>query len=107
MEHYARAFATPERLHAMCEDYRAGATCDFEHDMADVAAGNTIACPLLAIWGATGIPARSGDDVDSDPLSVWRRWANDVTGGPLDSGHFLAEEAPQETTAALLDFLGR
>jgi haloacetate dehalogenase len=96
--HYRAAFAAPERIHAHCEDYRAGATSDLAADETDRAAGKKIACPLLALWGAAGIPSESG------PLAIWCEWASDVRGQPLDSGHFVAEEAAAATAAALTEF---
>jgi haloacetate dehalogenase len=97
---YRAFFAEPARVHACCEDYRAGATLDRRHDEADLAAGRTIAAPLLALWGGAGFPAQ-GDN----PLDVWRRWAPDVRGHAIDCGHFLPEEAPEETASALAEFL--
>ena len=99
LESYRAAFADPARIHAMCEDYRAGATLDRAADDTDFAAGNKIVPPLLALWGDVGIPA-SG----TNPLEVWRRWANDVRGEGVPSGHFLPEEALEPTLRALLDF---
>lgn len=96
---YRAAFADPQRIHAMCEDYRAGATLDTAADEADLAAGRKIEPPLLALWGESGIPAAG-----ESPLDVWRRWARDVRGQGLPGGHFLAEEAPEATLRALLDF---
>ena len=96
---YRAAFHDPARVHASCEDYRAGATIDRALDDADRAAGRKIAAPLLALWGAKGIPARG-----ESPLEVWRRWAVHVSGMGLDCGHFLPEEAPEATAKALNDF---
>ncbi len=96
---YRAAFRDPARVHAMCEDYRAGATIDRAIDDADHAAGRKIAAPLLALWGAGGIPAKG-----ENPLEVWRRWATDVRGAGLDCGHFLPEEAPEPTAKALAAF---
>ena len=96
---YRAAFREPARVHAMCEDYRAGATLDRALDEADQAAGRKIAAPLLALWGGTGIPARG-----ESPLEVWRRWAITVSGQAISGGHFLPEEAPQATTEALAAF---
>ena len=96
---YRAAFREPERVHATCEDYRAGATIDRALDEADRAAGRKIAAPLLALWGAKGIPARG-----ESPLAVWRRWASDVSGKGIECGHFLPEEAPQATAEALAAF---
>lgn len=94
---YERAFANPETVRACCEDYRAGATIDYELDAADFGK-RKVECPMLALWGQRpNTPPR-------DLLPTWREWATDVRGGPIPSGHFLAEEAPEETAAALLEF---
>lgn len=98
---YRRALDDPGALEAMCEDYRAGAGIDREHDDADRAAGRTIACPLLVLWAARGGLPRFYSDV----LDVWRPWATDVRGAAIDARHFLAEERPLETTDHLLTFL--
>jgi haloacetate dehalogenase len=94
---YVRAL-TPEAIHAICEEYRAAATLDYEHDEAD-RGRRQIACPVLALWSGRG-PV----DAWYDPLAVWRGWADDVRGRALDCGHFLAEEAPEETYAELRAF---
>jgi haloacetate dehalogenase len=99
LAHYHAFFSDPLRIHATCEDYRAGRTTDLAHDEADRAAGRKIACPMLAIWGASGIPSET-----KNPLDTWREWANDVRGFAIDCGHYLPEEDPQATAAALLDF---
>jgi haloacetate dehalogenase len=85
---------------AACADYRAGLTTDLVHDRADRAAGRRIACPLLALWAA-----QSSDGTPIDYEGVWRRWAEDVEGAEIPSGHFLMEEAPEQTAQALLRFL--
>lgn len=100
LAHYRHFFTQPERIHATCEDYRAGAFVDFETDAADVAAGRKIACPVQVLWGAAGIAAEG-----SGPLETWMIWADDLRGQAIDSGHFIAEENPKETLAALLPFL--
>ena len=98
---YRRCYSDPATIHAMCEDYRAAASYDFDLDETDRKAGNRIGCPLLALWGAKGnLPAWY------DVLEVWRAWADDVRGQALDCGHYLPEEAPQATLAALRPFLG-
>lgn len=99
LAHYLTALRDPLRIHAACEDYRAGAYADFEHDKADREARKTITVPLLALWGGTGL-ASSG----ATPLDVWKNWATDVRGNPIEGGHFLPEENPQGTAQALLGF---
>jgi haloacetate dehalogenase len=96
---YLRCVRRPETIHAMCEDYRAGATYDFELDEADLRAGRKIGCPLLVLWAGR-------DELEEwwDVLEIWRGWADDVRGRPLDCGHYLAEEEPDETYAELRAF---
>jgi haloacetate dehalogenase len=93
---YARCVRDPAVVHAVCEDYRAGATCDRQLDDEDRAAGRTISCPTQVLWAGRGALSAW-----YDTLAVWRDWADDVTGEALDSGHFLAEERPAETLAAI------
>jgi haloacetate dehalogenase len=97
---YLRCARDPETIHGMCEDYRAGATFDFDLDEADRAAGRRIARPLLALWGGRN----DLEELFGDPLAIWRAWADDVRGRALDCGHYLAEEAPEETYAELRAF---
>jgi haloacetate dehalogenase len=92
-------FCDPDRVSATCEDYRAGATVDYQHDRADLEAGNRIQMPLLALWGEKGI-ANSVED----PLAMWRTWCPKAEGAALPCGHFLPEESPDQTCQALLDF---
>ncbi len=101
---YLRCFRDPATLHAMCEDYRA-APLDVAHDEAD--ADRRIACPLLVLWGARQANRPGWPSVALDIAASWRGRAEDVTARPLDCGHFLPEEAPDETTEALLAFLSR
>jgi haloacetate dehalogenase len=100
-ETYLRSFGTPAGLHATCEDYRAGATIDLALDRADVTAGRRIMCPTLVLWGAKGTVGRV-----FKPLETWRDLVQSPTGAALDCGHFLAEEKPKETAAAMLEFFG-
>jgi haloacetate dehalogenase len=97
---YRRVLDDPGAVAAMCEDYRAGATIDVEHDRADRDAGRQIACPVLVLWAGRGGLPRFYPDV----LDVWRPWAPDVRGRALDSAHFMAEERPQDTAAELRAF---
>jgi len=101
LAHYRAFFTEPKRLHATCEDYRAGATCDLAADEADRAAGRRIACPTAVLWGAKGIPSST-----TGPLAIWREWCEQVEGHAIVSGHFLPEEAPDDTAKAIGDFLG-
>ncbi|MFK4730317.1 alpha/beta hydrolase [Agromyces mediolanus] len=101
LDEYARCF-DDATIAASCADYRAAAGLDFEHDRADRESGRAIAAPLLALWGASSYVGRN-----FDVAAVWRGFAAGVEGRPIDADHYLAEEAPAETAAALLDFLGR
>jgi haloacetate dehalogenase len=96
---YLAQFRDPAVVHAICEGYRAAATIDYRLDEAE-RGHRRIACPVLVLWARPGA-------VDSwyDPLAVWREWADDVRGGAVPGGHFLAEEAPEETLRQLLAFL--
>jgi haloacetate dehalogenase len=98
---YRRAVSDPATVHAMCEDYRAGLTVDREHDEDDRAAGRRIACPTLVLW------SERDDLVElfGDPVPIWQEWADDVSSGSIDSGHHMAEEAPEELAEALRRFL--
>ena len=98
MADYERSFRDPETVRATCDDYRAGATIDCDLDAADRDAGRRIACPMLALWGDRG------GDRRAVMMEVWERWATDLRGAAIPCGHFLPEEAPSETAAALLDF---
>jgi haloacetate dehalogenase len=95
---YLHAFVQPDTVHATCEDYRAGAGIDLEHDETDL--DQRITCPLLALWGERGFVGRA-----YDPLAIWQERGTDVRGQAVPGGHFLPEEAPEETLAALLTFL--
>lgn len=97
LREYARWFADPAAIHGSCEDYRAAAGIDLTHDAQDGAA--RIACPLLVLWGEHGAMHRLHDVLDT-----WRPMADDVRGRPLPAGHFLPEECPEATTAALEEF---
>jgi haloacetate dehalogenase len=102
MAEYRRCYTDPATIHAMCEDYRAGASFDFHLDEEDRKAGRRIACPVLALWGGRGQVGRWYDVV-----GVWRDWADAVEGEAIDCGHYLPEEAPQATLRALTPFLAR
>lgn len=95
---YRRCFSNPETIRAACEDYRAAASIDLEHDEADM--GQKIACPLLVLWGASGLVGRK-----YDALSIWRERATWVSGKALPGGHWLPEECPNEMLAEVVPFL--
>src|SRR3954452_18639753 len=95
-----RSSATPSASTPPARTTAPVAPPDLTHDEESRAAAKKITCPMLAIWGgAGGIPAET-----DDPLATWREWAVDVQGFPIDSGHYLAEEAPQATAEALIAF---
>jgi haloacetate dehalogenase len=98
VEHYLRGF-TAETIPGMCADYRASFHIDRQLDAEDRDAGRRIGCPVLVHWG-------SEEAALADSLEVWRRWADSIEGGPLPSGHFIPEEAPEELLASLRGFLG-
>jgi haloacetate dehalogenase len=97
---YVRCF-TPKTIRGSCADYRACATCDLEMDTAD--RDRQVECPLLVLWGAR---SHTGT-VFGDVLAVWRKYGADVTGGRIDCGHYVMEQAPDETLARLLHFFAK
>jgi len=100
---YIDALRDRARVHAICEEYRAAATLDHEHDLADRRAGRCIACPVLVLWSGRG-PLGTWYAEVGGPLALWRAWANDVRGGGLDAGHFFPEEMPERTAEELSAF---
>jgi len=102
LSEYKRHFRDPATIHAICEDYRAGASIDLDHDRADLST-RKITCPTLVLWGETGLVGKLFDVIE-----IWRtrsRTPGLVTGKALPCGHFLPEEAPQETLGMLNSFL--
>jgi len=97
---YQRCLALPGAAHGICEDYRAAATIDLEHDRFDRDAGNRLALPLMVLWGEQGVVGRC-----FDPLAEWQRVADDVRGEALPCGHYIAEEAPDMLLERVLPFL--
>ena len=103
LDDYLSAIRDPAVVHAICEDYRASATIDLDHDRTSRNEGQKIRCPLMVLWGDKGIIGRF-----YDPLAIWQDYcAAPVTGGPVQSGHFLPEEAPGEVLKHLGQFLRR
>ena len=97
---YLRCLRDPATIHGICEDYRASASIDLEHERHDLAVGNKIRCPMLALWGKQGVIEKC-----FEPLKEWSRLAEQLDGGALNCGHYIPEEAPQELLAKVLPFL--
>jgi haloacetate dehalogenase len=97
---YLRCLQRPGSARGICEDYRASAGIDLEHDRADLEAGHHLKLPLLVLWGAEGTVGRC-----FDPLKEWQQVATNVRGKALPAGHYLAEEVPQLLLAEVLGFL--
>jgi haloacetate dehalogenase len=91
---YLRTSSEPANIHAMCEDYRAGASIDLQHDEADLT--RKIACPMVTLWGLKGPMGRI-----YDVLAIWKTKAVNVTGKGLDGGHNLQEDVPNEVLAEI------
>jgi len=100
---YVEALQDPDHAHAICEEYRAAATIDREHDRADRESGRRIVCPLLALWSAEGA-LDTWYVEEGGPIELWRAWGDDVRGHTLVAGHFFPEEAPQQIADALNRF---
>jgi haloacetate dehalogenase len=96
---YERCLALPGSAHALCEDYRASAGIDLEHDRADVAAGRRLAQPLRVLWGEHGVVGKC-----FDVLALWRERADDVSGQSLPCGHYIPEEAPEALVREAISF---
>jgi haloacetate dehalogenase len=103
---YVDALQDPDHVHAICEEYRAAASIDRDHDAADTKAGKKISCPVLALWSAEGGLQNWYED-EGGPLKLWQTWADNVGGGPVAGGHFFPEESPRDTAAALQEFMKR
>ena len=99
---YQRCLALPGTARGICEDYRASASIDLEHDRADRDAGKRLETPLMVLWGGEGVVQRC-----FDPLKEWRAIADDVSGEALPCGHYIPEEAPEALLAHALPFLSR
>ncbi|MDR3099137.1 MAG: alpha/beta hydrolase [Paraburkholderia sp.] len=99
LDAYRAALRQPGAVHAMCEDYRASAGIDLEHDRADIERGHKVACPLRVLWGEHGVVGRC-----FDPLAEWRKVARDVSGRALPCGHYIPEEAHEALVGEILAF---
>jgi haloacetate dehalogenase len=100
LQSYREQMRDPARVHAMCEDYRAGASIDRRLDLADKARGTKITAPLLFVWSTSGFPAATGN-----PLGLWQAWAVNLSGAEVDCGHFMPEENPEALLAETGPFL--
>ncbi|MGO4158346.1 alpha/beta fold hydrolase [Cupriavidus sp. YAF13] len=99
MAAYTAAMRDPAHVHAMCEDYRAAATIDLDHDRADRTDGRRLDCPLRVLWGEHGVVARC-----FEPLALWQEVASDVSGRAVPCGHYIPEEAPGVLQEEMLGF---
>jgi haloacetate dehalogenase len=104
LEEYVSNYRDPARVHGICEEYRAAATIDVEHDRADKEASRQIECPMLHLW-AEGGPLDTFYPKERGPLGIWRQWAPRVQGQPMKGGHFFPEENPDETAVLVKQFL--
>jgi haloacetate dehalogenase len=102
-EAYIEALRDPASVHAICEEYRAAASCDFERDRADRSAGRRIQCPTLVLWSKAS-PLEDWYEEDDGPLGIWKRWANEVSGRAIAGGHFFPEQNAAETLMELRAF---
>ena len=100
---YIEALRDPRHAHAICEEYRAGATIDRDHDKAERVSGRRIACPLLVLWSGPG-PLGTWYADAGGPLALWQEWGDNVQGYALNAGHFFPEEEPEQTARALSRF---
>jgi len=104
LEEYVSTYREPARVHGICEEYRAAATIDVEHDRADKEASKRIACPMLHLW-AEGGPLDTFYAKEGGPLGIWREWAPGVQGQAMKGGHFFPEENPDDTAVLVKQFL--
>jgi haloacetate dehalogenase len=104
LEEYVSTYRDPARVHGICEEYRAAATIDVEHDRADKEASKNIECPMLHLW-AQGGPLDTFYAKDGGPLGIWRQWAPQAHGQAMKGGHFFPEENPDDTAVLVKQFL--
>ena len=104
LEEYVSTYRDPDRVHGICEEYRAAATIDVEHDRADKEASKQIECPMLHLWAEKG-PLDTFYAKDGGPLGIWRQWAPRARGQAMKGGHFFPEENPDDTAVLVKQFL--
>jgi haloacetate dehalogenase len=105
LDEYVSTYRDPARVHGICEEYRAAATIDVEHDRVDKEASKRIECPMLHLWAERGpldtFYAKDG----GGPLGIWRQWAPHAQGQAMKGGHFFPEENPDDTAVLVKQFL--
>ena len=104
LQEYVSTYRDSARVHGICEEYRAAATIDVQHDRADKEVSRRIECPMLHLW-AEGGPLDTFYAKDGGPLGIWRQWAPHVQGQPMKGGHFFPEENPDDTAVLVNRFL--
>ena len=104
LEEYVSTYRDPARVHGICEEYRAAATIDVEHDRADKETSKRIECPMLHLWAENG-PLDTLCAKDGGPLGIWRQWAPRAQGQAMKGGHFFPEENPEDTAVLVKQFL--
>jgi haloacetate dehalogenase len=104
LDEYVSTYRDPARVHGICEEYRAAASIDVEHDRADKDASKRIECPMLHLWAANG-PLDTFYAKEGGPLGIWKQWAPHVQGQAMKGGHFFPEENPDDTAVLLKRFL--
>jgi haloacetate dehalogenase len=104
LEEYVSTYRDPARVHGICEEYRAAATIDVEHDRVDKEASKRIECPMLHLWAERG-PLDTFYAKDGGPLGIWRQWARHAQGQAMKGGHFFPEENPDDTAVLVKQFL--
>jgi haloacetate dehalogenase len=102
-EAYLQVLKDSKHIHAICEEYRAGASLDIDHDTDDLNNKRRIQCPVLVLWAANG-PLDSWYTEEGGPLAIWKHWANDVSGNAIRGGHFFPEESPQQIAQSFKSF---
>ena len=104
LQEYVSTYRDPARVHGICEEYRAAAYIDVEHDRADKQASKRIDCPMLHLW-AQGGPLDTFYAKEGGPLKIWRQWARQAHGQAIKGGHFFPEENPDDTAILIRQFL--
>lgn len=104
LEEYVSTYQDSDRVHGICEEYRAAATIDVNHDRVDKEISRKIQCPMLHLWAERG-PLDTFYEKDGGPLGIWRQWTPHVVGQAMKGGHFFPEENPEETAVLIKWFL--